>query len=74
LVRRLQESFKKKDDGTREKEEVITHALSLSNLPQDAAQDDANKYPSRSEKKDALNKYIEQTVATRWLDQEIELQ
>lgn len=74
LVRRLQDSFKKKDDGTREKEEVITHALSLSNLPQGDTQDDANKYPSRSEKKDALNKYIEQTVATRWLDQEIELQ
>jgi len=74
LVRRLQDSFRKKNDGTREKEESITHALSLSNVPQDDAQDNAKKYVSKSDKKAALDKYIEDTVNARWLDQEIALQ
>lgn len=74
FVRRLQDRFKKKNDGTAEKEEPITHALSLSNLPQDASQEDAKKYVSKSDKKAALDKYIEETVASRWLDQEVSLQ
>lgn len=48
--------------------------VDVSNLPQDASQADAWKYLSKSEKEEALNKYIEKTVATRWLDQEIQLQ
>lgn len=74
LVRRLQDGYKKKEDPTRSQKEKITHALSLSSLPQDASQADAKKYPSASEKQDALQKYIEKTVTTRRLDQEIELQ
>lgn len=48
--------------------------VDVSNLQQDASQADAWKYLSKSEKEEALNKYIEKTVATRWLDQEIQLQ
>jgi hypothetical protein len=48
--------------------------VDVSNLPQDAAQADAGKYLSKSQKEEALNKYIEETVATRRLGQEIQLQ
>jgi hypothetical protein len=74
FIRRLQDSFKKKNDGSREQEDTIGGAVGLSNLPTDNAQDNPNNYATLADKQAALNKYIEETVATRRLDQEIELQ
>jgi len=48
--------------------------VDISNLPQDISQADAGKYLSKSQKEEALNKYIEEATATRRLDQEIQLQ
>lgn len=74
LVRRLQDAFKKQDDGTREPREQLSDAVSLSNVPQDDAQADANKYPDREKKSTILKEYIETPQATRRLEQEISLQ
>jgi hypothetical protein len=54
------------------------HTLSvapwISNLPQEASQNDPNKYDTKESKKAAMDQYKQEVITTRWLDQEIELQ
>lgn len=77
LTKRLQDSFKNANKWTSSYDDLYAWsdmAQSLSSLPQDDAQDNAGKYIGKNDKKVALDEYIEQQVATRWLEQEIELQ
>jgi hypothetical protein len=70
LVNALKKSYKT-DSWQQEK---VWTAQGTSNLPQEASQNDPNKYDTKESKKAAMDEYKQEVVTTRWLDQEIELQ
>lgn len=56
------------------KQEKVWTAQWVSNLPQEASQNDPNKYATKDDKKAAMDQYKQEVITTRWEDQEIELQ
>ncbi len=73
LWRWIKKSYKSVKSVFQRQEEVST-AQWISNLPQEASQNDPNKYATKDDKKAAMDQYKQEVITTRWQDQEIELQ